>query len=60
MPIYFHGWIYALKNHIIEKTQEVVPIVYENGTVRGLMVVFETRGLNKQSLKTWELKESRN
>jgi hypothetical protein len=32
------------KSHT-EKTQEVVPLVYENGTVRGLMVVFETRGV---------------
>ena len=27
------------------KAQEVVHIVYENGTVRGFMVVFETRGV---------------
>jgi len=33
------------KSHT-EKTQEVVPLVYENGTVRGLMVVFETRGVD--------------
>jgi hypothetical protein len=32
------------KSHT-EKTQEVVPLVYENGTVRELMVVFETRGV---------------
>jgi hypothetical protein len=34
------------KSHT-DKTQEVVPLVYENGTVR-VMVVFETRGPNFQ------------
>lgn len=40
--------IYAMENYIIEKTEEMVTIVHENGTRRGLLivlVVLETRML---------------